>query len=292
MNNVQKKNQLVILSGKGGTGKTTLASAFSWLAKSCVTTDCDVDAADLFILLKPAQKEKTEFYGGKKAKINRDICTQCGLCERLCRFEAIKDLIVDDMLCEGCGFCFRICEVNAIEFTKVISGSYYDCRVHNDNEFLYADLLPGEGNSGKLVTELKKKASTYYLQNGKEWYIVDGPPGIGCPVNASISGANLVLIIIEPTLSGLHDLKRIIQLIKLFKIKVSVVINKYDLNEDLTETIEHYLNSEHIPLAGKILFDETVVFSLQQEKCIMDFPDSKAAKQMTEIWHSIQNYQR
>ena len=289
MNKEKNKNHLVILSGKGGTGKTTLASAFSTLAKTGIITDCDVDAADLFILLKPVTKEKTEFYGGKKAKINKEICTQCGLCEQLCRFDAIKNLTVDEMLCEGCGFCFKVCEVKAIEFTKDISGSYYDCRVKNEYEFLYADLMPGEGNSGKLVTELKKKSLDYF-KNGKEWFIVDGPPGIGCPVNASIAGANLVLIITEPTLSGLHDLKRIIQLIKLFKIKISVVINKADLNEGITETIEHYLNSEHIPLAGKILFDETVVFSLQQEKCILDFPESKAAEQITKIWHTIQNY--
>jgi MinD superfamily P-loop ATPase len=292
MNTEQNKKQLVILSGKGGTGKTTVAAAFSKLAVTCVITDCDVDAADLFILLKPVMKDEIEFYGGKKAKINKDVCTQCFLCEQLCRFDAIKNFTVDNILCEGCGFCFKVCPVDAVEFNKVISGNYYDCRIGNGEEFLYANLVPGEGNSGKLVTELKKKASEYYLKNGKEWFIVDGPPGIGCPVSASISGADLVLIITEPTLSGLHDLERIIQLIRMFKVAAAVVINKFDLNKEITENIERYLNSEHIPIAGKIPFDETVIFSLQQEKSILDFPDSKAAKQITTIWHTIQNYKR
>jgi len=287
MENERTKKQLVILSGKGGTGKTTLAAAFSRLADNSVITDCDVDAADLFILLKPEIKEEMQFYGGKKAAINKDVCTQCGLCEQVCRFDAIKEFAIDDILCEGCGFCFRVCPANAIEFNKVIAGNYYDCRITNGAEFLYAILLPGEGNSGKLVTELKKKASDYFVQNKKEWFIVDGPPGIGCPVNASLSGADSVVLITEPTLSGLHDLKRIIKLIQSFKIQVSVVINKYDLNEEIAAEIETFLKVEYISLIGKISFDEKVVFALQQEKSILDIPESKAAKEIITIWKSL-----
>lgn len=283
------KKQLVILSGKGGTGKTTLAAAFSKLTDNNVIADCDVDAADLFILLKPEIEKETKFYGGKKAYVNKDICSQCGLCEQVCRFDAIKNFTVDEILCEGCGFCFRVCPQNAIAFTKIISGNYYDCTIKKREEFLYAKLEPGEGNSGKLVTELKKQASVYFSKDDKEWFIVDGPPGIGCPVNASVTGANLILIITEPTLSGMHDLKRIIQLIKLFKIPVTVVINKFDLNEEIAGKIESYLNTENIPVAGKIPFDEKVISSLQQEKSILDFPESKASTEIIKIWNSLQN---
>jgi MinD superfamily P-loop ATPase len=289
MANEITKKQLVILSGKGGTGKTTLAAAFSRLAENIVITDCDVDAADLFILLKPEIQREIPFYGGKKASINKDECNKCGLCAHVCQFDAIKDYLVDDVLCEGCGFCFRVCPNDAIEFDKVVSGNYYDCKIANDAEFLYAKLLPGEGSSGKLVTELKKKASDYFAHNKKEWFIVDGPPGIGCPVNASLSGADSVVLITEPTLSGLHDLKRIIKLINSFKIHVSVVINKYDINEEITIKIENFLEIEKIPLAGKIPFDEKVIFALQQEKNIMDFPESKAAKEIKTIWISLKN---
>jgi len=283
------KKHLVILSGKGGTGKTTIAAAFSKLAQSSVIADCDVDAADLFILLKPEIKEEVKFYGGKKASINKDVCNHCGLCESVCRFDAIKKFKVDEILCEGCGFCFNICPQNAIEFTKVISGNYFDCEIESGKNFLYAKLMTGQGNSGKLVTELKKKASEYYSQNKNEWFIVDGPPGIGCPVNASLTGADLALLITEPTLSGLHDLERIISLIKMFKIPVSVVINKFDINKEASLKIENFLKAEQIKIAGKIPFDEMVVLSLQQEKSILDFPESRAAIEIIKTWNSLQN---
>ncbi len=283
------KKQLVILSGKGGTGKTTIAAAFSKLAQNSVIADCDVDAADLFILLKPEIKDEVKFYGGKKASINKDICNQCGICNNFCRFDAIKNFKVDELLCEGCGFCQKICPQNAIDFQPVISGSYFNCKVDTSKNFLFARLMPGEGNSGKLVTELKKNSAEYFLQNGKEWFIVDGPPGIGCPVNASITAADLILLITEPTLSGLHDLERIIKLIKLFNISVRVVVNKFDINEEMTSKIEDYLKAEKIELAGKIPFDETVVRSLQQEKSIVEFPASKASIEITTIWNSLQN---
>ncbi len=282
--------QLVILSGKGGTGKTTLSAAFSKLAANHIIADCDVDAADLFILLKPNVKKELPFYGGKKATINNDACSQCGLCAEVCRFEAIKDLSVDEVLCEGCGFCYRVCPDNAIDFEKVISGNLYDSTTNDDIKFLHAKLFPGEGNSGKLVTEIKKKASEFFLHNGErnKWFIVDGPPGIGCPVNASLTGADIALLITEPTLSGLHDLKRIILLIQSFHIPAVVVINKYDLNANIAKEIEEYIRSVHIPLIGKIPFDEKVVYALQQEKSILEYPESKAAQEIITVWNSLQ----
>jgi len=287
MINDSNDRQLVILSGKGGTGKTTLSAAFSKLAGNHIIADCDVDAADLFILLKPHIKEEIPFSGGKKASINKDACSQCGLCEQVCRFEAIKEYSIDEVLCEGCGFCCRVCPNNAIDFHKTISGNLYDSVTNDDVRFLYGKLFPGEGNSGKLVTELKKKASTPYLQSGKRWFIVDGPPGIGCPVNASLSGADLVVLITEPTLSGLHDLKRIIRLAQSFKIQTVVVINKFDLNEAVSREIEDFIASENIPLAGKISFDEDIVSALQREQSILEYPESKAAKEIIKIWNSL-----
>ncbi|MBN1398901.1 MAG: ATP-binding protein [Bacteroidetes bacterium] len=280
--------QLLILSGKGGTGKTTIAAAFSKLAGRSVVADCDVDAADLFILLKPEVKEKTEFHGGKKAVINQDLCSRCEFCLQSCRFDAIVDYSVDEVLCEGCGFCFRICPSNAIEFNKNLSGHLFDCRIPENREFLYAKLLPGEGNSGKLVTELKKKASAYCTQKEKEWLIIDGPPGIGCPVNASLSGVDAVLLVTEPTLSGLHDLKRIVRLVQSFKVYTAVVINKHDINKEVAEQIENYLHQENISLAGKISFDEKVVTALQQEKSILEYPENIAAQEILTIWNSLQ----
>jgi MinD superfamily P-loop ATPase len=283
--------QLVILSGKGGTGKTTLSAAFSRLTKDYVVADCDVDAADLFILLKPDRREELPFYGGKKAAINSDACSRCGLCVEVCRFEAIKDFSIDEVLCEGCGFCCRVCPDKAIDFQEVFSGSLYDSTLTDGTKFLHAKLSPGEGNSGKLVTEIKKKAHDYCLHNRetKNLLMIDGPPGIGCPVNASLTGADEVLLITEPTLSGLHDLKRIVFLIQSFGISAKVVINKYDLNSTITKEIKEYLESEHIPLIGTIPFDEGVVTALQQEKSILEFPESEAARAIAALWNTLQS---
>jgi MinD superfamily P-loop ATPase len=287
MGNERSMKHLVVLSGKGGTGKTTLTAAFSRLARNIVITDCDVDAADLFILLKPELKIESPFYGGKKSFINTKQCRFCGLCMDVCRFDAIENFIVDAVQCEGCGFCVRVCPAHAIEFTTVVTGAIYDGTVADGTEFLHAALLPGEGNSGKLVTELKKKTSVYATGDTPKVVLIDGPPGIGCPVNASLSGADAAVLITEPTLSGLHDLKRIVTLIRSFQIHISVVINKYDLNEAMTEAIESYAKTEKIFVAGRIPFDEHVVRALQQERNIMDFPETPAARAITAIFHSL-----
>lgn len=278
--------KLVILSGKGGTGKTTLSAAFTLLAENKIVVDCDVDAADLYLLLNPEQITKSEFIGGKKAYINKDKCGQCGLCEAHCRFNAIHNFEVDTIACEGCGFCYRICPDNAITFDYSVSGHQYQSFINDTNNFLYARLLPGEGNSGKLVTELKKTASENEKEN-TEWLIIDGPPGIGCPVNASISQMHFALIITEPTLSGLHDLKRIIELTQKFNVPTSVVVNKYDLNDVLTEQIENFAKEKSIPVIGKIPFDMKVVEALQNGKSILEYKDSHASLEITNIWNEL-----
>lgn len=281
------QQQIVVLSGKGGTGKTTLTAAFAMLAGNCAVADCDVDAADLFILLKPETRSEHPFYGGKKAVIINDLCSHCGLCMEVCRFEAIENFSVDAVLCEGCGFCVRVCPSNAIDFSRARSGTRFEGRFAGGEGFFSASLLPGEGNSGKLVAELKRDASRFPGQPHGEWLLLDGPPGIGCPVNASLSGADHAVLITEPTLSGLHDLKRIVALIRSFAIGMSVVINKFDLNEAMTREIEAYAHTEHIRVEGRIPFDRTVVEALQREMNIMAFPASPAAVAIAALYQSL-----
>lgn len=284
MNRLKK---LVILSGKGGTGKTTLSAAFSLLAQNKVMVDCDVDAADLHLLLNHKVETKKEFIGGKKAFIDRELCGECGLCDEHCRFNAIHNFKVDPIACEGCGFCYRICPDNAIKFDYAISGHYFEATINNKaKEFYYAKLLPGEGNSGKLVSELKKIAEEN-MSAENEWLLIDGPPGIGCPVNASISQMNYALMITEPTLTGIHDLKRIVELSQKFGIPAFIIINKYDLNLSLTSEVEQFAGEINVKVLGRIPFDSNVVKALQQGKSILEFSNSPSAVEINSIWNKL-----
>ena len=286
---VHKSKQVVILSGKGGTGKTTLTAALTALSRKRIVADCDVDAADLDILLKPKIEQVGSYIGGKKATINLSRCTKCGLCEENCRFNAIHNFVVDQISCEGCGLCVLLCSEDAIKFKETISGKYFSGSF-NSSPFFSAKLSPGEGNSGKLVSEVKKRAGKLMQNTNLEWYFVDGPPGIGCPVNASLTGADLVIAVTEPTISGIYDLDRLVQLTKQFQISIAVVINKYDINPRMTQKIESFSRLNHLTLLGKIPFDETVIMSLMREKIITDFPDSPATQAISNIWQSIQQY--
>jgi MinD superfamily P-loop ATPase len=284
--NNDNTKQVVIISGKGGTGKTTLTAAFAALAKNPVVADCDVDAADLYILLKPEIKQSFSYAGGKKAVIDPVSCTGCSACEMYCRFDAIHNFQVDPLACEGCGFCYRICPENAVELKEVLSGYYYES-TYTGGDFLYASLQPGEGNSGKLIGEVKNRANSIAEHSKKEWYLVDGPPGIGCPVNASLTGADYVIIITEPTVSGLHDLERVVQVVNRFKIPAAVVINKYDLNLNMTKKIEAFASRINMQIAGKIPFDETVDKALIAGRNIIEFEESPAALEIFNIWNEV-----
>jgi len=246
--------QVVILSGKGGTGKTTLAAVLSSLLRNKVIVDCDVDAANLHIALNPVVNKSFEFSGSKKAEIDTENCSKCGLCESLCRFDAIGAFSVNPAACEGCGLCFRACPSDAVIFQDVQTGKYYESTLSDGTKLYYAKLNPGEGNSGKLVTEIKKLAVKNILDD-IQWMIVDGPPGIGCPVNASIASADFAIIITEPTVTGIHDLKRIITLLNKFRIKYGIVVNKYDINGKETGAITAYAFEENIPILGLIPFN-------------------------------------
>jgi len=278
--------QIVILSGKGGTGKTTVSSAFAKLLSDKITIDCDVDAANLYLLLNPQSRRQFEYFGGKKAVINPELCTQCGLCESVCKFDAIHDYKINQLSCEGCGFCYRVCPDDAIEFTEIKSGNYYECYLNDNSKFYYAKLLPGEGNSGKLVSEIKKSALTNVDEKIK-WVIVDGPPGIGCPVNASLSGADFVVNVTEPTQSGIHDLKRLVELLKTFSIKSGIVINKYDLNEKITLQITSFAGEENIPVLGYLPFDEDYIEAIKVNKTIVEY-SSRAAEDIKNIWSKVE----
>ncbi|MBK7499188.1 MAG: ATP-binding protein [Ignavibacteriales bacterium] len=278
--------QIVILSGKGGTGKTTVATALSEIAEAKVVIDTDVDAANMHLVFDYYINSEYDYYGGKKAEINPNKCSQCGMCELVCRFDAIKEFKVSRTSCEGCGFCFRVCPDDAISFYESKSGVYSACELEDQSKFYYAQLLAGEGNSGKLVSEIKKKAYEQVKENVK-WIIIDGPPGIGCPVNASLSGVDFVVIVTEPTQSGLHDLKRLINLLEIFKIPSGVIINKYDINTDMSNSIEKFIRPEGISLLAKISFDKKFIKAIQNSKTIIEY-DHAYIDTFKTIWNDIQ----
>ena len=284
---MSKKNykQIVILSGKGGTGKTTIATALAEVAEDKIIIDADVDAANMHLVLNYYINSGYDYFGGKKAEINIDKCSKCGLCESICRFGAIKNFNIDRISCEGCGFCFRVCPDDAISFYETKSGIYSECELEDESKFYYAQLLAGEGNSGKLVSEIKKKANEQIKENVK-WIIVDGPPGIGCPVNASLSGVDFVVLVTEPTQSGLHDLKRLIELLKIFKIPSGVIINKFDINTDMSRNIEEFINLEGIKLLAKIPFDKKFVQAIQNSKSIIEYEHTYESR-FKIIWNNI-----
>lgn len=255
-------NEIIVISGKGGTGKTTLTASLIPYLNDITIADCDVDAPDLNILLNPQIKSVNRFVGLKKAVIDSDRCIQCGLCERSCKFSAIsKDIFLTSSKCEGCGVCEFICPLNAISMRDAVVGELYESDTPF-GDFVHAKLIPGEETSGKLVAEVRKKAKTLALLKKKKNIIVDGSPGIACNVISSITGASQVIIVTEPTFSGLHDLKRIYDLTKKFNLKVQVVINKFDISPHHSEMIEKYCSENNITVGLKIPFTSKIVRSI------------------------------
>ncbi len=282
--------ELLILSGKGGTGKTTLTAAFSSLVTNRLLADCDVDAADLHIILRPERTETHDFVSGVKAVVNKDRCTACNTCAELCRYDAVimnEYAEVDDFSCEGCGVCAHFCPEKAIDLEPNHCGYWFVSSTRHGT-LIHAELKPGEENSGRLVSLVKQKARKRAEKEGAKLILVDGPPGIGCPVISSFSGADLVVIVTEPTESGLHDLQRVIELSKHFKVPAKVVVNKWDLNREIYSQIEHFCQDSRIELAGKIPFDKAVVDSLVAGKTLFEFKDCKAAQSVANIWQQIQ----
>ena len=278
--------EVVVLSGKGGTGKTSIVGAFAAIAQSKVLADCDVDAADLHLLLSPETKKENEFWSGQVAFIDEESCTECGLCQEVCHFDAIEDFKVDPVSCEGCSFCYHVCPAEAITMKEQLAGHWFisDTRY---GPLAHAKLGIAQENSGKLVAVVRQQAKAIAQQQGLDYIITDGPPGIGCPVISSLSGANLALLVTEPTLSGIHDLERVLGVCHHFGIPALVCINKYDINEDNARQIESYCLSQGVEVASKIPFDTIVIEALVQGLPIVEYSQGKITQEIETLWQAV-----
>lgn len=280
--------ELVILSGKGGTGKTSLTASLAALAGGCLLCDADVDAADLHLLMQPEIQQTTDFQGGGVARIDLERCTACGTCIDLCRWSAIgSGFVVDAIACEGCGVCVDLCPAGAIDFPTKTCGQWFISETRF-GPMVHARLGIAEENSGKLVALVRREARQLAEARGLGLIITDGPPGVGCPVIASVGGATSVLIVAEPTVSGIHDMARAIDLCRHFKVPVMVCINKYDLNPPNSITIEKMAHAGELPVVGRIPFDPMFTRAMIQGRTLVEFAaGGDTAAQLHDIWQAI-----
>ena len=289
--------ELVVISGKGGTGKTSIVASFAALAKNAVLADCDVDAADLHLVLEPKVKQTSDFSGGKEASIVTEKCIGCGKCQDMCRFDAVnfngegndvvdKTFTIDPVSCEGCKVCVEFCPADAIEFNDSINGQWFI----SDTRFgpmVHAKLGIAEENSGKLVTLIRKEAKRIAQEQKKDLLIVDGSPGIGCPVIASITAADLVLVVTEPTLSGKHDLDRVSRLTENFGIKTLVCVNKSDVNPRITDQISEEAGSRGLKVIGRIAYDEAFTKAQMIKASVVEYTGGAITEQIKALWRQV-----
>jgi MinD superfamily P-loop ATPase len=282
--------EIIVISGKGGTGKTSLAAALSFLAENIVLCDADVDAADLHILLDPKVVRHADFRSGNTAVINREKCAECGLCREMCRWNAIgADYTVNPVDCEGCGVCVYFCPEAAIDFPENTCGEWFvsDTRV---GPMVHARLGIAEENSGKLVTLVRREARKLAEEKNMDLILTDGPPGVGCPVIASIGGADAVLIVTEPTVSGKHDMERVAQLAAHFKIPAMICVNKFDLNLELTRDIETYAQRNGIACLGRIPFDPVVTKAMIHGQTVFEYNgQTEVGEAIRRVWQRLVN---
>jgi len=279
--------QLTIISGKGGTGKTSITAAFASLTDNAVFADCDVDAADLHIILKPEIKKTMRFHGLKIASVDKEKCINCMKCYNQCKFNAIDENInIIKESCEGCGVCKYVCPADAIQMIDRDSGFSYVSQTRF-GPMAHAVLKTAEEASGKLVTVVRNNAKTLAEEKKKDLIIIDGPPGIGCPVISSITGVDLVLIVTEPTLSAIHDLERILDVAAHFEIPAVVCINKYDINIKNTEKIEQYCIEKNIDVVGKLPYDIVVTEAMVNEKTVIEYSKGSFSNLIIEMWNNI-----
>jgi MinD superfamily P-loop ATPase len=288
--------EIVVISGKGGTGKTSIVASFAALAHNAVLADCDVDAADLHLIMDPEVKETHDFVGGKRARIIADKCAGCGKCREVCNFDAVsldgsangvveRTYTIDPIACEGCGVCVRFCPVDAIEFKHTVNGQWFI----SDTRFgpmVHAKLGIAEGNSGKLVSLIRKEAKGIANEQNSSFLIVDGSPGIGCPVIASISGADLVLAVTEPTISARHDLDRVVELTAHFAVPTAICINKFDINTEMAAEIEKTAYQKGLKVLGKIPYDVAVTKAQILAKSIIEYSSNGLKRQVESLWQS------
>jgi len=280
--------ELVVISGKGGTGKTSIVAAFASLAKAKALCDADVDAADLHLIMDPKVRERHDFESGHTAVINLDKCTQCGLCRDLCRWNSIReDFVVDPVACEGCGVCSYFCPEEAIDFPVSICGEWFISETRF-GPMAHARLGIAEENSGKLVTLIRQQGRKLAEERNLDLLLTDGPPGIGCPVIASLGGATAVLIVAEPTVSGRHDMQRVAELSDFFKVPAMVCVNKFDINPDQGRAIEDFARGRRIGVMGRIPFDPVFTKAMVQGKTIFEYDGrSEGAGAVKKIWEDL-----
>ncbi len=286
--------QLVVISGKGGTGKTVLSASFAALAENAVLADVDVDASNLHLLLRPEVRERHEFFGGKKARVDEERCTACRRCLTVCRFDAISaddegKALIDRLACEGCGLCARVCEPAAIVMEPCLSGEWFVSSTRF-GPFVHARLGIAQENSGKLVTEVRKKAREIAETEGRDLLIMDGSPGIGCPVIASLSGTDLALVVTEPTPSGAHDMERIVGLARHFKIRAVCAVNKFDIHPGNAERIASWCRAEGVPLVGTVPFDAEVMACVSRGLPLVECSRGPAARSVRGIWERVREH--
>lgn len=284
--------EIVVISGKGGTGKTSITASFAMLGgKDIVVADCDVDAADMHLLMQPDWEKSEDFYSGVIAEIDQEKCIKCGKCADVCRFNAIpiinKKYVVNTLNCEGCGYCFHICPTDAITMNEQNVGKWFISNTKADNVMVHARLGIGAENSGKLVAKVKNEAKRIAEEADKQFIVVDGSPGIGCPVVSSLSGADFVVLVTEPTVSGLHDLKRVYELVKKFNIPAGCIINKADLNTKVAQQIEKFLKEEKITYIADLPYDETFTKAMTNGQTIVEYDDANLKNIVLNSWEKI-----
>lgn len=284
--------EIAVLSGKGGTGKSSLTAALATISHKVVVADCDVDAANMHLILEPVNHHEEHFTTGHKAIIDYDVCTNCGLCMEYCRFDAISlvndTVTISETSCDGCKLCSRICPVEAIEMAPQNRSKWFSGTFRN-GYMVHARLAPGEENSGKLVNIVRENAKSVAKKNQLETIIIDGPPGTGCPAISTLTGTSAAILVTEPSRSGFHDLKRIVELTAGFKVPSSVVINKFDLNPDIAKEISDWCQEQNIPVIGKLPFDPKVVEAMVQCKSITEWEsESPVSKEIVEILKKLE----
>lgn len=282
--------EILVLSGKGGTGKTSIIGSFAHLAGSKVMLDCDVDASDLHLLLSPKTVEEHEFRSGVKARVEPDKCTACGMCEELCQFGSVtmeETAVISRLSCEGCGVCAHFCPEDAIRLDENHCGTWYVSDTAF-GPFVHSQLFAGEENSGKLVSHIKNEARKVAEKTGAELILIDGSPGVGCPVIASLSGVDMVLAVTEPSQSGKHDLERILELTAHFKVVTKLCINKWDLHPELSAEIEAMAEAQNVEVLGKIPFDPTVIDCQIQGIPVTKSETSLAAYSIKDLWQNLE----